>query len=96
MLKLTVRRDSGTSVGQFRVSHTGLIAASGDRGDDRTITAQAVTIDKIADDAVTLTITISDSDAGELTKQIRVPYDEEIIVAVSEEVTVIAQLERNE
>jgi hypothetical protein len=96
MLKLTVTRDNGTSVGRYRVTHTGLIASSGGRGGDGAVTGQAVTIDKIADDGVTLTITISDSEAGESSKQILVRYDKEITIAISEEVTVIARLERKE
>ncbi len=43
-----------------------------------------------------MTITISDSAAGESSKQILVPYDKEITVAISKETTVIAQLERKE
>jgi NAD(P)H-hydrate repair Nnr-like enzyme with NAD(P)H-hydrate epimerase domain len=96
MLKLTVKRSNGTSVGRYRVSHTGLIAGSGDRGGDGAVAGQSVTIDKIADDGVTVTITISDSAAGESSKQILVPYDKEITVAISKETTVIAQLERKE
>ena len=96
LLKLTVQRDNGTSVGSYRVSHTGLIAGSGERSGDGAATGQSLTIDKIADDGVTLTITVSDPDSGDSSQQIQVPYDEEVTVAVSEEVTVIARLERQE
>ena len=94
MLKLTVKRDNGESVGRYRVFRTGLIAGSGERSAEGAVTSQTVTIDKIADDGVTLTITIPDSDGEESSTQILVPYDKEISVAVSKDATVTARLER--
>jgi hypothetical protein len=95
MLKLTVKRDNGESVGRYRVLRTGVITESGERGANGAVTGGTVTIDEIADDGVTLTITVSDADGGESSKQILVPHDEEISAAVSKD-TVTAQLERRE
>ena len=94
MLKLNVKRGNGESVGRHRVSRTGVIAESGDRGPDGAGTKETITIDKIADDGVTLTITILDADGGKSSKKFLVPYDKEISVAVSKDATVTARLER--
>ncbi len=91
MLHLTVTHDGvGESIGTYRVSNTGLVAGSGDGAS----TCQAITVDKIADDGVTVTISISDSDTGNSSKQFLVPYDKEITVAISKEATVKARMER--
>ena len=63
-LKLTVERDNGSSVGRYRVIQTGLIAGSGVSGDDGSVVSQAITIDRITDDGVTVTVTITDSEEG--------------------------------
>jgi hypothetical protein len=95
MLKLTVKRANGESVGQYRVFRTGVITESGEGPTGGAVTtSETVTIDKIADDGVTLTINILDSDGGESTKQILVPYDKEISVAISKDATATARLER--
>ena len=96
LLKLTVKRDNGSSVGQYRVLHTGLIAGSEDGGDDGAVARQSVTVDKIAEDGVTVTVTVLDSETGRSSKQFLVPYDEEITVAISPEATATARLKREE
>lgn len=96
MLKLSVKRDNGSSVGQYRVFHTGVIAKLGDGGTDGAVRSQTVMIDKIAEDGVTVTVTVFDSDAGESSKQFLVPYDKEITVAISQQATATARLERKE
>ena len=79
----------------YLVSRTGVIDETGEIGDDGAgITTETVTIDKIANDGVTLTIKYLDSDGGESSKQILVPYDKEISVAVSKDATATARLER--
>jgi hypothetical protein len=97
MLKLNVKRDHGESIGRYRVFRTGMIAhdESWEGGADGAVTtSETVTIDKIADDGVTLTITILDSDGGKSSKQLVVPYDKEVSVAVSKDATATARLER--
>lgn len=98
MLKLTVKRDNFESVGRYRVFRTGVItgSGSGERSTDGAVTSQTDTIDKIADDNVTLTFTIRDSDGEDFSKQILVPYDKEVSVALSEHETVTARLERKD
>ena len=96
MLHLTMKRENGTSsISRFRVFRTGRITESGDGAGVR----QSVTIDKIADDGVTLTVTlisdIPESPAEESKKQIFVPYGKEIIVPDLKDTTVTARLERN-
>lgn len=94
MLILNVKRGNSESIGRYRVSRTGVIDETRDSGPDGAGTGETVTIDKIADDGVTLTIKILDSDGGEFSKQILVPYDKEISVAVSKDATATARLER--
>lgn len=97
MLKLNVKRGNNESVGRYRVSRTGVIDETGEIGDDgAVITRETITIDKIADDGVSLTIKFLDSDGGESSKQIFVPYDKEISVAVSKDATATARLERKD
>ena len=93
MLKLRVKRGNNESVGRYRVSRTGVIDQTGDSGPDGAGTSETVTIDKIADDGVTLTIKTLDSDGAESSKQFLVPYDKEISVAVSKDTTATARLE---
>ena len=94
MLKLNVKRGNAESIGQFRVSRTGVISETrGGPTEGAVTTSETITIDKIADDGVTLTIKILDSDGGEFSKQILVPYDKEISVAVSKDATATARLE---
>jgi len=94
MLELRVKRGNTESVGRYRVSRTGVIDQKRDSGPNGAGTSETVTIDKIADDGVTLTIKILGSDGGESSKQILIPYDKEISVAISKDVTARAQLER--
>ena len=95
MLKLNVKRGNAESIGRFRVSRTGVITESLHRPTRGAVTtSETVTIDKIADDGVTLTITILESDGGKSSKQIIVPYDKDVSVAVSKDVTATAGLER--
>jgi len=94
MLKLNVKRGNNESVGRYRVSRTGVIDETREIGPDGAGTRETVTINKIADDGVTLTIKIVDSDGGESSKQILVPYDKEISVALSKDATATARLER--
>jgi hypothetical protein len=94
LLNLNVKRGNNESVGRYRVSRTGVIDETTETGPDGAGTSETVTIDKIADDGVTLTIKILDSDGGESSKQILVPYDKEISVALSKEATATARLER--
>ncbi len=96
MLKLTIKRDNGSSVGRYRVTHTGTISDSGDGGGEGQSTGEAITIDKIADEGVTVTVTIVDSEDGGSRKQFLVPYDKVITTEIAEKATVIAQLEREE
>lgn len=94
MLQLKVKRGNNESVGRYRVSRTGVIDETRDSGPDGAGTSETVTIDKIADDGVTLIIKILSSDGGESSKPILVPYDKEISVAISKDVTATARLER--
>jgi hypothetical protein len=96
ILKLNVKRGNSESIGRYRVSRTGVIDETRESGPDGAGTSKTVTIDKIADDGVTLTIKILDSDGGEFSKQILVPYDKEISVAVSKDATATARLERKQ
>ncbi len=96
MLKLNVKRGNSESVGRYRVSHTGVISESGERSPDGAGTSEKVTIDKIADEGVTVTITFTESDTGESSKQFLVPYNQEITVAISQDITATAHLERQE
>lgn len=100
MLHLTIDRENGTdSISRFRVFRTGRITESGDRGIDGSGVREDVTIDKITDDGVTLTITlisdIPDTPTMESKKQIFVPYDKEITVTDWKDSTITARLERN-
>jgi hypothetical protein len=96
ILKLNVKRGNSESIGRYRVSRTGVIDETRESGPDGAGTSETVTIDKIADDGVTLTIKILDSDGGEFSKQILVPYEKEISVAVSKDATATARLERKQ
>jgi hypothetical protein len=95
MLKLRVKRDNGSSVGQYLVDHTGMISESGEGSADGAVTSrETVMIDRIAEDGVTVTVTVFDSDTGESSKQFLVPYDKETTVAISKDATATARLER--
>ena len=94
MLKLNVKRGNNESVGRYRVSRTGVIDETREIGPDGAGPSETVTIDKIADDGVTLTIKVLDSDGEESSEQVFVPYDKEISVAVSKDATATARLER--
>ncbi|GAA4443299.1 hypothetical protein [Novipirellula rosea] len=97
ILHLRVNGATGGSVGQHRIERTGVISESGDGPAGGAVTSsQTVTVDKIADDAITVTVTMFDSDTGESSKQFLVPYDREITVAISDDTTAIARLERRE
>ena len=98
-LHLTSKRDNGTSsVSRFRVFYTGRIAASSDRSSDGAGISRSVTIDKIADDGVTLTVTLTiyipDSPAEESKKQVFVPYGKDVTVAHVKDTTLIARVEQ--
>lgn len=98
MLRMTYKRAAGDGFeasGHYRIDHTGLISEStvGPTGGAVTM-RETLTIDKIADDGVTVTVTDFDTDTGESSKQFLVPYEKEITVAVSKNVTVTARLER--
>jgi hypothetical protein len=95
LLTLNVKQGNGESMGRYRISHTGVIDESKDSGPDGAGTRQTVTIDKIADDGVTLTIKLVDSAGEESSKQFLVPYDKEVSVPVSKDATATAQLERS-
>jgi hypothetical protein len=74
-----------------------VIGESGERGPDGAIaTSETISIDKIGDEGVSLTITVFDSDGGKSSKQFVVPYDKEVSVAVSTSATATARLERTE
>ncbi|PAY15573.1 hypothetical protein CKO51_31085 [Rhodopirellula sp. SM50] len=99
-LHLTIKRDNGTSsVSRFRVFSTGRITESGDRGSDGGSVAESVTIDKIADDGITLTITlvanIPNAPADESKQQIFVPYGTEVTVVDLKDAALTARLERH-
>ena len=99
MLYLTLKGAIFNSVGNFRVFRTGPITADEDRNSSSGEgTSQSVTIDKIADDGVTLTVTLTiyvpNSPADESKKQIFIPYDRETTVALPKDTTLIAHLER--
>ena len=99
-LHLTIKRDNGTSsVSRFQVFRTGRITESGDRGRDGEGVTQSVTIDKIADDGVTLTITLvgnlRNAPAEQSEKQIFVPYGAADTVADLKGTTLVARLEPN-
>lgn len=94
MLNLTIESPNGNSTGRYRVFHTGLIAGSGDHSDDGSGMSKTVTIDKIEDNGVRVTVAITDSDGGKSTKQMLVPYDQEITVPIAESAKVTAYLER--
>jgi len=96
LLKLSVKRDNGSSVGQYRIFRTGMVAGGGDGGGDGAVATQTVMIDKIAENGVTVTVTIFDSDTGQSSKQFLVPYDKEITVDISQQATASARLERKE
>jgi len=97
MLKLNVKRGNSESIGRYRVSRTGMISDTrGGPTGGAVTTSETITIDKIADDGVTLTISLLDSDGGKSSKQIFVPYDKEISVAVSKDATATARLERKQ
>ncbi|CAN5159419.1 hypothetical protein BH23VER1_BH23VER1_03310 [soil metagenome] len=95
MLKLAVKGANANSVGSHRVFRTGIISESGDSDSSGRGTTQRITVDKIADDGVTLTIQVTDSSADSWERQIFVPYDEEITVDLPNDTTAIASLERN-
>jgi hypothetical protein len=96
MLILNVKRGNNESLGRYRVSRTGVITESGEGPAGGAVTtSETVTIDKIADDGVTLTISLLESDGAESSKQILVPYDKEISVEVSKDATATARLERS-
>ena len=95
-LHLTIKRDNGSSsVSRFQVFRTGRITESSD-GEGVT---QRVTIDKIADDGVTLTITLvadlPNAPAEQPKKQIFVPYGTEETVVDLKDATLTTRLERN-
>ena len=99
MLHLTLKGTKFNSVGSFRVFRTGPITGSEDReSSSGEGTSQRVTIDKIANDGVTLTITLTayvpDSPADESKKQIFIPYDKETTAVLPKDTTLIAHLER--
>jgi hypothetical protein len=97
IFSLSVNRDNDGSVGRHRVEPTGVISESGEGPTDGKVTSsETVTVDKIAPNGVTLTVTVCDSDAGEASKQFLVPYDKEITVAISDDTTATARLERKE
>lgn len=99
LLHLTMKRDDGTSsVLSVRVFRTGPITDSGDRGSDGAGVRQSVTIDKIADDGITLTVTlvgIPSAPAQESKEQIFVPYGPEGTVTDLKDGTLSARLVRN-
>ena len=94
MLKLNIKRGNLESIGRYRVSRTGMIDETADRGPDGAGRKETVTIDKIADDGVTLTVTILDADGGKSSKQLVVPYDKDVSGSVSIDATMTARLER--
>ncbi len=102
MLHLTLKGTNFNSVGNFRVFRIGPITTDTADHDSSsgagTRTRQSVTIDKIAADGVTLTITqiiyIPNSPADESKTQIFIPYDRETTVALPKDTTLIAHLER--
>jgi hypothetical protein len=96
LLKLRVNRDNGSSVGQYRVFHTGLIAGAADGVDGGAVASQSVTINEISEEGVTVTVTVFEADAGESSKQFFVPYDKEITVSISQDATGTARLERRD
>ncbi|QDU39409.1 hypothetical protein Mal4_37540 [Maioricimonas rarisocia] len=98
MLHLTITQDDGTStVSSFRVFRTGRITDSRDSGSDGAGGSQSVTIDKIADDGVALTVVliVDNAAAEESKKEIFVPYGPEDTVADLNGTTLVARLERN-
>lgn len=97
ILSLRINRDNGNSVGRHRVDRTGVISESGEGPTDgKVISRETVTVDKIADDGVTVTVTVLNSDTGESSKQFLVPYDKEITVGISDDTTATARLERQD
>jgi hypothetical protein len=94
MLHLTMTHESGGgSEGKYRIYRTGLVAGSSDHNNDGKGQSHGITIDAIADDGVTVTIGVSDSQGEQATKQFLVPYDREITVVISSNTTAIARLE---
>ena len=100
MLHLTLKGSNFNLVGKFRVFRIGPITDNADRKSNGAGTGESVTIDKIADDGVTLTITLTiyipNSPADESKTQIFIPYDRETTVALPNDTTLIAHLERKQ
>ncbi|WP_442511813.1 hypothetical protein SH528x_003558 [Novipirellula sp. SH528] len=96
LLKLSVNRGSDGSVGTYRVEHVGVIVSSGHGSDLSAVASQTITIDNIAENGVTVTVTLFDSDTGEFSKQFLVPFEKEITVEISQKATATARLERPE
>lgn len=93
-----MKSDNGTeSDSRFRVSATGLLAESGDQGSDGAGVTRSITIDKIADDGITLTAVLtrtdSDSPPREVKEQMFIPYGKELTVARIGGATLMARLE---
>ena len=99
MLHLTLKQGDHTkSVLRFRVFRTGRITDSGDRSSDGSGISHSVTIDKITDDGITLTVTlttdVSDSPRDESKKQVFIPYGRDVTIFNLKDTTLIARLER--
>ena len=99
MLHLALKGTKFNSVGKYRVFRTGPIAGGEDRSSSTGEgVSESVTIDKIADDGVTLTVTLTvyvpNSPADESKRQIFIPYGREITVALPKDTTLTAHLER--
>jgi len=100
-LFFTMKSANGTgSEGRFLVSTTGVISESGVQGDDGSGRTRRITIDKIEDDGITLTVSLTIMESAkpprELKKQMFVPYGQDTTVAQLSDMTLTAHLERNQ
>jgi hypothetical protein len=94
LLRLSIKGERGWSTGIFRVQHTGVITESGVGNSGGEGISERVTVDKIADDGITVTIEISDSSAEDQRKQIFIPYGEETTFDFPSGTTVTASVEQ--
>lgn len=95
MLTLNVENQNGTihAIGSYRVFNTGVLSESGDVDGNGQGESQRVTINKIADDGVTLTFEMSGRSGEEFKREIFLRHNEEIKVDLANQSTLVAKLE---
>jgi hypothetical protein len=95
MLHLAFHGTNSNSVGTFRIAHIGPVTKSGSgKSAAGAAMGHSVTVEKIADDGLTLTVVVSDSSAQNSKTQVLVPYDRKIVVPLTKDTTLTAHLER--